>query len=148
MKSLKRSTLLWDTFNELSKPSKALYHACGSAYGYSMDRPCSPKRVFVTTRPTRAAGALHRVLERSPNQRNSLKGLQCFSQEECAQKGLDSSELALHLGWPERVVRRWLLDPNDPDYRAMSERDYQHFLFCLSQLPASSDEINNKSGQT
>lgn len=76
------------------------------------------------------------------------KDFNVSAREECAQKGLDSSELALHLGWPERVVRRWLLDPNDPDYKAMSERDYQHFLFCLSQLPASSDEINNKSGQT
>ena len=76
------------------------------------------------------------------------KDFNVSAREECAQKGLDSSELALHLGWPERVVRRWLLDPNDPDYRAMSERDYQHFLFCLSQLPVSSDEINNKSGQT
>ena len=76
------------------------------------------------------------------------KDFNVSAREECAQKGLDSSELALHLEWPERVVRRWLLDPNDPDYKAMSERDYQHFLFCLSQLPASSDEINNKSGQT
>ena len=76
------------------------------------------------------------------------KDFNVSAREECAQKGLDSSELALHLEWPERVVRRWLLDPNDPDYRAMSERDYQHFLFCISQLPASSDEINNKSGQT
>ena len=70
------------------------------------------------------------------------------AKEECARKGLDSSELALHLEWPERVVRRWLLDPNDPDYKAMSERDYQHFLFCLSQLPASSDKIDSKSVQT
>ncbi len=76
------------------------------------------------------------------------KDFNVSAREECAQKGLDSSELALHLEWPERVVRRWLLDPNDPDYKAMSERDYQHFLFCISQLPASSDEINNKSGQT
>ena len=73
------------------------------------------------------------------------KDFNVSAREECAQKGLDS---ALHLWWPERVVRRWLLDPNDPDYRAMSERDYQHFLFCVSQLPASTDEINNKSGQT
>ena len=44
----------------------------------------------------------------------------------CAELQLDAPELAQRLAWPQRVIERWLLEPDHPKFKVMTSRDFQH----------------------
>lgn len=91
--------------------------------------------------------ALHEELLHQQNQQETEpQNYNNYAREVCTQLGLDFVALASHLAWPQRVTKRWLLDPDHPEYRAMSQRDYQHLLSCLSKLPKTEDNQTSHSG--
>ena len=49
----------------------------------------------------------------------------------CKQQNIDAAKASKILGWPQRLVERWLLDPAHPEYKMMSSRDFDHFTSCV-----------------
>ena len=49
--------------------------------------------------------------------------------------GLSSTELANQMGWARGVIEQWFLEPEDPNFRRMSKRDFDHFCRCVDKAP-------------
>lgn len=48
---------------------------------------------------------------------------------------LSSTELADQMGWTSEVIEQWFLGPEDPNFRRMSKRDFDHFCRCVEKAP-------------
>jgi len=48
---------------------------------------------------------------------------------------LSSTELADQMGWTSDVIDQWLLEPEDPNFRRMSKRDFDHFCRGVTKAP-------------
>ena len=73
-----------------------------------------------------------RSLDRSDPQ---VQNFNAATRDICEQQNIDAAKASKILGWPQRLVERWLLDPSHPEYKRMSSREFDHFTSCV--LPAS-----------
>ena len=48
---------------------------------------------------------------------------------------LSITELANQMGWTREVIEQWFLEPEDPNFRRMSKRDFDHFCRCVEKAP-------------
>ncbi len=39
------------------------------------------------------------------------------------------------MGWTREVIEQWFLEPEDPNFRRMSKRDFDHFCRCVEKAP-------------
>ena len=48
---------------------------------------------------------------------------------------LSITELANQMGWTSEAIEQWFLEPEDPNFRGMSKRDFDHFCRCVEKAP-------------
>lgn len=61
----------------------------------------------------------------------------------CAELELDAPELAQRLAWPQRVIERWLLEPDHPKFKAMTSRDFHHLQLYAHVPRHASQQATN-----
>jgi hypothetical protein len=73
------------------------------------------------------------TLESNPNLETDLD-YNDHTKTLCCRHELTPNGLARLLGWPESVVERWLLEPENRNYKAMTKRDFGHLNQCLAGI--------------
>ena len=98
----------------------------GDSWLYKDDEDCSLSRRDLVE--LREIFDEFRSRDRSDPQ---IQNYNAATRDICEQQNIDAAKASKILGWPQRLVERWLLDPAHPEYKMMSSRDFDHFTSCV-----------------